>query len=107
MFKRSKDLSVALVEMSLLEKVLSKERVHLFAKQAQNYMIGYHSLVLQLDEQVTLVTDDSVGNDKKVKMSHALMEKCVKLYKKRSTHHCALDFDSSFIKGVLTKMEDF
>jgi hypothetical protein len=52
--------------------------------------------------------DRSIMEDRKVEkveMSHALMEKCVKLFRKRRSHRNAMDFDSKFIKGVLLKME--
>jgi hypothetical protein len=70
-------------------------------------MIGYVALSEQMQEQEELLQDsDDVTVLSKVKMSHGLMEKCVKLYRKRQSHRNALDFNSSFIKGVLTKMED-
>jgi hypothetical protein len=101
--KRTKDLFVALVKRSLSEIVLSKERVRSFSKHAREYMIGYRALAQQMEEQDRIIIEDT--KVEKVEMSHALMEKCVKLFRKRRSHRNAMDFDSEFIKGVLLKME--
>jgi hypothetical protein len=81
-----------------MELVLSIERVRSFAKWARQYMVAYKSISEQID---------STDKDKKEvnKMSHSLMEKCVKLFCKRKTHRSAVDFDNGFIKGVMEKME--
>ncbi len=55
-----------------------------------------------ISEQIKVVNEE----DKAVnKMSHSLMERCVKLFRKRKTHRSAVDFDNGFIKGVMEKME--
>ncbi len=67
--------------------MLLKSRVRAFAKHTRQYMIGYVALSEQMEEQDELLQDsDDVGVCLKVKMSHALMEKCVKLYRKRRSH---------------------
>ena len=66
-------------------------------------MIGYRALAQQMEEQDRSIMEDA--KVEKVEMSHALMEKCVKLFRKRRSHRNAMDFDSEFIKGVLLKME--
>ena len=102
--KRSKDTFVALVKKSLSDTVLSKQRVRSFAKHARQYMIGYRALAKQMEEQEANVLEDT--KEEKVEMSHALIERCVRLFRKRRSHRNAMDFDSSFIRGVQLKMEE-
>jgi hypothetical protein len=67
-------------------------------------MIGYRAIAKQMKEQEASVLEDT--KEEKVEMSHTLMERCVKLYRKRRSHRNAMDFDLSFIRGVLLKMEE-
>jgi hypothetical protein len=96
--KKTKSGFIALVHYCLSDKVLSIERVRSFARRARQYMLAYKCI----SEQIKVVNEE----DKAVnKMSHSLMERCVKLFRKRKTHRSAVDFDNGFIKGVMEKME--
>jgi hypothetical protein len=67
-------------------------------------MLGYCAVASQFreDEERSSESDyDRPVDD--MKMSHALMEKCVNLFKKKRTHRNAADFDSAFIRGVLKR----
>jgi hypothetical protein len=96
--KKTKDDFINLVHYCLSDEVLSVDRVRSFARRARQYMLAYRSISEQID-----VADDD--DKKENKMSHALIEKCVKLFRKRKTHRSAVDFDNGFIKGVMEKME--
>jgi hypothetical protein len=87
-----------LVHYCLSDEVLSVDRVRSFARRARQYMLAYRSISEQID-----VADEEDKKDNK--MSHALIKKCVKLFRKRKTHQSAVDFDNGFIKGVMEKIE--
>jgi hypothetical protein len=61
-------------------------------------MLAYKSIA----EQIEVMDEDQKEVNK---MSHSLMERCVKLFCKRKTHRSVVDFDNGFIKGVMQKME--
>jgi hypothetical protein len=104
--KRSLGGFMKLVKYLLSDAILSKDRVQSFARHARQYMLGYRAVASQFreDEERSSESGDDRPVDE-VKMSHALMEKCVKLFKKKRTHCNAADFDSAFIRGVLKKMQ--
>jgi hypothetical protein len=87
--EKTKDGFIPLVHYCLSDKVLSIQRVQSFAKWARQYMVAYKSISEQID-----VTDE----DKKEanRMSHSLMEKCVKLFCKWKTHQSTVDFEVTY-----------
>jgi hypothetical protein len=96
--KKTKESFFNLVHYCLSDKVLSTDRVHSFVRRARQYMLAYKCISEKIE-----VADEDV---KKVnKMSHLLMEKCVKLFHRQKTHQSAVDFDNGFIKGVMENME--
>jgi hypothetical protein len=106
--KRTIEGFINLVKFLLSEAVLSKDRVRSFTRHARQYMLGYRAVVKQLEFQEA-AADETVNEEVKesFKMLHALMKKCISLFKKKRSHRNAVDFDSSFIKGVLNKMQDW
>jgi hypothetical protein len=63
-------------------------------------MLAYKAVEEQMEDA------DMDEESKDVKMSHALMEKCVNMFRRRKTHQNIVDFSSAFIQGVLVKMEE-
>ena len=103
--KRSKNLFHFLVDRALSEEVLSTQQMRAFSRHARQYMLAYHAISKQKSEaERQLQQTDYVEVESETTMSHSLMEKCVRLFKKRRSHRSAADFDSAFISGVLNKM---
>jgi hypothetical protein len=89
--KKSKELFKESVRKCLdCTTVLNIERIRSFSRRARQYTIAYYTLQLQEQQQ-----HDSF-------LANAKIESMVKDFK---THRCALDFDSAFIKSVITKKE--
>ncbi len=55
----------------------------------------------QQDNEPTTAQKYNRGEDKQLTMSYALIERIVKKYK---AHRCAMDFDTKFIKDIVTEM---
>jgi phage pi2 protein 07 len=63
-------------------------------------MIGYCALAQQMEEQEANVMEDM--KEEKVEMSHALMERCVMLYRKPQLHQrCAVEDGGSIQVKIL------
>jgi hypothetical protein len=76
-----------LVKYCLSDAILLKDRVCLFAWHLRQYMLGYKAVSKQFEEQQSSVDDGGDLSEKEdVRMSHALMEKCVSLFKKKRSH---------------------
>jgi hypothetical protein len=103
--KRNKKAFHSLVDRALSEEVLSTQQMRAFSRHARQYMLAYHAISKQKSEaERQLQQTDYVEVESETTMSHSLMEKCVRLFKKRRSHRSAADFDSAFISGVLNKM---
>ena len=108
--KRSKEKFHKLVSHALSKAVLSVHQCRHNARRARNYMLAYKSLKSHYDMNGAAISSTDNKDDKfDIRLSHSLIEQCVKLFQKRRTHRNVSDFDMKYIKNeaiknVVTKM---
>jgi hypothetical protein len=101
--KKSKELFKESVRKCLDNSmVLNIERIRSFSRRARQYTIAYYTLQLQQNERQEQQQHETFLANGDTQLSSAKIESMVKDFK---THRCALDFDSAFIKSVITKKE--
>jgi hypothetical protein len=86
---KKKEKFMSCMRKSLAQAILNQYHIMKFSKQAQEYICAYHTIMpkeIEAAKPVTHLNDPMVTPMK--------IEKLVKEFK---THHCALDFDYSFI----------
>ena len=117
--KQNKNKFHTLVESVLSNKVLTISICRANARRARQYMLAYMTLkAVESDQnQATQPSSDnnstpneatSVKQEKR-NITHSLIERCVRLYRKRRSHRNVRDFDikylnDKFIKNVLEGM---
>jgi hypothetical protein len=98
--KKSKEMFKKSVRSSLCkENVLTTERIRAFSRRARQYTLAYYTL--QQNQQQNEQRDLATGE--KTQLTTVKIEQMVKQFK---THHCAVDFDSTFINSIIVKKED-
>ena len=97
--KRKKENFRNTVRICISQQVLTIERVHKFSQRVWGYIIAYHMLHEQRQEQ---------GQDKQTTGTTAsyniMPDKIESLIKDFKTHRCALDFDKGFIKATMLSL---
>ncbi len=81
--------------------MLTQTRIRLFSRRACQYILAYYTLQQTSDVANSMINADTTG------LQHQITQvKIEQLVKEFKTHRCAMDFDSSFIKSVMVKMEE-
>jgi hypothetical protein len=102
--KKTKELFKTSVRKCLSREVITTNPVRSFSRRARQYILAYHALNLQQQQQASGEADNIVSTlQNKVQITPAKIEHMVKEFK---SHRCAMDFDGAFIKSVMVKKED-
>ena len=95
--KRTKENFRTTVKMCLSRNVLSTERIRKFSRRARQYVLAYHALHSEQQQQI------STEQSETYLITPMKIESLVKKFK---THRCALDFDKGFIKAAITTADE-
>ena len=83
--------------MCLSRNVLSTERIRKFSRRARQYVLAYHALHSEQQQQISTEQSET----------HLITPmKIESLVKKFKTHRCDLDFDKGFIKAAITTADE-
>ena len=81
--------------------VLTQTRIRLFSRRARQYILAYYAI-----QQASDVANSTMIADTTASQQQITQVKIEQLIKEFKTHRCAMDFDNSFIKSVMVKMEE-
>jgi hypothetical protein len=102
--KKTKELFKTSVRKCLSREVLTTNHIRSLSRQACQYILAYRALNLQQQQQASGKADNIISIlQKEAQITPAKIEHMVKEFE---THHCAMDFDSVFIKSIMVKKED-
>jgi hypothetical protein len=85
---------------------LTLDRIRAFSRQATQYMLAYYALHQQKQKQqaIGIWAANNLATLKASQLTTVKIEQMVKQFK---THHCIVDFDSTFIKLVIVKKDNY
>jgi hypothetical protein len=89
----------ASVRKCLSRDVLTQTCIRLFSWWALQYILAYNAIQQASDVANSMMIADTTALQQKI--TQVKIEQLVKQFK---PHHCAMDFDSPFIKSVMVKM---
>ena len=100
--KQSKVAFHKLVQESTSSEIggnLNISTVRSCAKRVREYMLAYTAI----DEEINAIKEAG-GREDDLKVNYALINRCVKLYKRKKCHRSTRDFDSIYIKSITKRM---